>query len=119
MDDAGFIELFTADKPVIFAFHGYRRAIHEVVHGRPDEARFHVRGFNEQGTTTTPFDMVILNGMSRYHLCIEALRRSTLPAEVTAPLIARLNTLITEAVDYSRYHLEDQPEIRNWVWTEA
>ena len=119
MDDAGFVELFTADKPVIFAFHGYRRAIHEVVHGRQDEARFHVRGFNEQGTTTTPFDMVILNGMSRYHLCIEALRRSALPAEVTRPLIARLHALITEAVDYSRQHLEDQPEIRNWVWTAA
>ena len=119
MDDAAFIALFTADKPVIFAFHGYRRAIHEVVHGRADEARFHVRGFNEQGTTTTPFDMVILNGMSRYHLCIEALRRSALPAEVTRPLIARLHALITEAVDYSRQHLEDQPEIRNWVWTAA
>ena len=64
------------DKPVVFAFHGYQRAIHEIVHGRRNAERFHVRGFNEQGTTTTPFDMVVLNEMSRYHLCIEALRRS-------------------------------------------
>ena len=75
MDDDRFVELFTADKPVVFAFHGYQRAIHEIVHGRPHAERFHVRGFNEQGTTTTPFDMVVLNEMSRYHLAIEALRR--------------------------------------------
>ena len=62
--------------PVVFAFHGYQRAIHEIVHGRPNGERFHVHGFNEQGTTTTPFDMVVLNGMSRYHLAVEALRRS-------------------------------------------
>ncbi|MDQ3924936.1 MAG: phosphoketolase family protein, partial [Actinomycetota bacterium] len=66
MDETRFVELFTADKPVVFAFHGYRRAIHEIVHGHVDVDRFHVRGFSEQGTTTTPFDMVVLNGMSRY-----------------------------------------------------
>jgi XFP-like protein len=56
--------------------HGYQRAIHEIVHGHVDVDRFHVRGFSEQGTTTTPFDMVVLNGMSRYHLAAEALRRA-------------------------------------------
>ena len=61
MSETTFIELFTADKPVIFAFHGYQRAIHEVVHGHVNTQRFHVRGFNEQGTTTTPFNMVVLN----------------------------------------------------------
>jgi phosphoketolase len=55
-----FVELFTADKPVVFAFHGYQRAIHEIVHGHPDVDRNHVRGFNEQGTTTTPFQMVVM-----------------------------------------------------------
>ena len=75
MDATQFVDLFTADKPVIFAFHGYQRAIHQIVHGRPHAKRSHVRGFNEQGTTT-PFDMVVLNGMSRYHLCIEALWRA-------------------------------------------
>ena len=71
------MEFFTARAPVVFAFHGYQRAIHAIVHGRPNAERFHVRGFNEQGTTTTPFDMVVLNGMSRYHLAAEALRRSS------------------------------------------
>lgn len=66
MDATRFVDLFTADKPVVFAFHGYQRALHEIVHGRVNAERFHVRGFNEQGTTTTPFDMVVLNGMSRY-----------------------------------------------------
>ena len=61
---------------MVFAFHGYQRAIHEIVHGRANAERFHVRGFNEQGTTTTPFDMVVLNGMSRYHLAIEAIKRA-------------------------------------------
>jgi len=75
LDETTFIELFTADKPVVFAYHGYQRAIHEIVHGRAKASRFHVRGFNEQGTTTTPFDMVVLNEMSRYHLCIVALQR--------------------------------------------
>ena len=74
MDDAAFERAVHAGTPVIFAFHGYQRAIHELVHGRANAERFHVRGFNEEGTTTTPFDMVVLNGMSRYHLCLEALK---------------------------------------------
>ena len=73
--EAQFVELFTADKPVVFAFHGYQRAIHEIVHGHPDVDRIHVRGFNEQGTTTTPFQMVVMNEMSRFHLAAEAIRR--------------------------------------------
>ena len=76
MTDERFVELFTRDKPVVFAFHGYQFAVHQLVHGRPHPARFHVRGFNEQGTTTTPFDMVVLNGMSRYHLAELAIRFS-------------------------------------------
>ena len=75
--DSMFDDLFTADRRSIFAFHGYPRAVHQLVHGRSNPGRFHVRGFSEQGTTTTPFDMVVLNRMSsRYHLAIEALRRS-------------------------------------------
>ncbi len=77
IDEATFIEHFTEDKPVVFAFHGYPRAIHQIIHGRPNAPRFHVRGFNEEGTTTTPFDMVVLNETSRYHLCIEAMRQAT------------------------------------------
>ena len=119
LDETQFVNLFTADRPVIFAFHGYPRALHEIVHGRPNADRFHVRGFNEQGTTTTPFDMVVLNGMSRYHLCIEALRRVPRIREQAQYLIAECNSLISRAVSYSREHLEDVPEITDWVWTDA
>ncbi len=112
-----FVELFTEDKPVVFAFHGYQRAIHEIVHGRPAAARFHVRGFNEQGTTTTPFDMVALNGMSRYHLCIEALRRTSRVGDRAATLIADCRAAIDQAAAYARAHFEDPPEIRDWVWS--
>ena len=71
-----FADLFTDDVDVVMAFHGYARAFHQVVHGRPNAGRFHVRGYNEHGTTTTPFDMVVLNEMSRYHLVLEALSRA-------------------------------------------
>ena len=118
MDDATFIENFTEDKPVVFAFHGYARAIHEIVHGRPDVDRFHVRGFIEEGTTTTPFDMVVLNGMSRYHLCIEAMRRAIRVRGLTPPLIAECNDLLARHKEYVRANLEDMPEVRDWVWTD-
>jgi len=118
LSDAIFIEHFTEDKPVVFAFHGYPRAIHELVHGRSNEARFHVRGYNEEGTTTTPFDMVVLNGMSRYHLCIEAMRRVTRLRGLTPPLIAECNALLAKHKTYVREYLEDMPEVRDWVWTD-
>jgi xylulose-5-phosphate/fructose-6-phosphate phosphoketolase len=116
MDADRFVDLFTADRPVIFAFHGYQRAVHEIVHGRPNPDRFHVRGFNEQGTTTTPFDMVILNGMSRYHLASLAVEFASRIRPQAPRLMAECQRLITEAVEYSRQHLEDSPEIRNWTW---
>ena len=117
MDETQFSTLFTAEAPVIFAFHGYRRAIHQIVHDRVNEERFHVRGFIDQGTTTTPFDMVILNEVSRYHLCIEALRWATRLRQRTPALIAECQSLIAQAIAYAREHMEDPPEIRDWVWT--
>jgi len=119
MDETRFVELFTGDKPIVFAFHGYQRAIHEIVHGRVNVERFHVRGFNEQGTTTTPFDMVILNGMSRYQLAAEALRRVARMQQRAPELIDECQALITKAVAYSREHFEDSPDISDWVWTVA
>jgi xylulose-5-phosphate/fructose-6-phosphate phosphoketolase len=120
MSETDFVDLFTADKPVIFAFHGYQRAVHEIVHGRVRAERFHVRGFNEQGTTTTPFDMVVLNKMSRYHLAMEALRRVQRLSPQASGMITELESLIAKAVAYTHEHLEDLPEIRNWTWsTEA
>ena len=76
MTAPAFVELFTDDVDVVFAFHGYQRAIHQLIHGRPHAERFHVRGFKEEGTTTTPFDMVVRNEISRYHLALEAVRRA-------------------------------------------
>ena len=76
LDDETFIDLFTEDRPVIFAFHGYPRVIHELVHHRPNPGRFHVRGYIEEGRTTTPFDMLVLNRMSRFDLAMAALKRA-------------------------------------------
>jgi xylulose-5-phosphate/fructose-6-phosphate phosphoketolase len=117
MSDERFVELFTADKPVVFAFHGYQFAVHQLVHRRSHPARFHVRGFNEQGTTTTPFDMVVLNGMSRFHLAALALRFSGLTEARVASLTSELNSHIEAAVRHARDHFADPSEIQDWVWT--
>jgi xylulose-5-phosphate/fructose-6-phosphate phosphoketolase len=118
MTTAQFVELFTAEKPVVFAFHGYQRAIHEIVHGHPDVDRIHVRGFNEQGTTTTPFQMCVLNSVSRFHLAAEAIRRVPRLSDRAPGLIADCDTRIQESIAYAHEHLEDPPEIRDWVWTD-
>ena len=116
LEEATFIDLFTAAKPVVFAFHGYQRAIHAIVHGRTRAERFHVRGFMEEGTTTTPFDMVVRNEMSRFHLCMEALRRSDYPQ--AGPLMAWCQDMLARHQAYTREHFEDMPEVRDWVWTD-
>ncbi|HEY2907473.1 MAG TPA: phosphoketolase family protein, partial [Vicinamibacterales bacterium] len=118
MSESRFAELFTADKPVIFAFHGYQRALHAILHGRPRAERFHVRGFNEQGTTTTPFDMVVLNEMSRYHLAMAALRRAPRPDVPADALVAQCRSAIESATAYAHTHFEDPPDIRDWKWTD-
>jgi xylulose-5-phosphate/fructose-6-phosphate phosphoketolase len=119
MDENGFVELFTRSTEVVFAFHGYQRAIHELIHGRPNPERFHVRGFNEEGTTTTPFDMVVLNGMSRYHLSIEALRRAPRMAGRAPQLIEQCEEMLARHERYTRTHLEDMPEVSEWTWSDA
>ena len=89
------------------------------MHGHVDVDRFHVRDFKEQGTTTTPFDMVVMNGTSRYQLAAEALRRSARQREDRTPTpISRCKSLVARATAYSKEHLEDMPEIRDWTWTE-
>ena len=114
-----FDELFTRAAPVVFAFHGYQRAIHEIVHGRPNADRFHVRGFIEEGTTTTPFDMVVKNEMSRYHLCLEAVRRAPQLAGRAGALVAHCEAMLARHEPYIREHLEDMPEVREWTWTDT
>lgn len=111
-----FVELFTADTDVIFAFHGYAGAVHQLVHGRPGPGRFHVRGYREEGTTTTPFDMVVLNQTSRFHLAIEALRRARRPPEDAGALMDQCRAALERHTAHVREHLEDLPEIQGWTW---
>lgn len=117
MGETEFIDLFTADKPVVFAFHGYQRAIHQLVHRRPNPTRFHVKGFQEQGTTTTPFNMVVMNSMSRYHIAIEAVRRAERFQNMADGIVTELRTLIQQATQYAYDHLQDPPEIADWTWS--
>lgn len=117
MSDELFTELFTDNAEVIFAFHGYVRIIHDLVHGRPDPARFHVRGFMEEGTTTTPFDMVVLNQMSRYHLAMEAVKRVPGMHQQSETFLAYCETKLTEHHEFICTYLDDMPEIKNWKWT--
>ena len=119
MSETQFLELFTADKPVIFAFHGYQRALHAIVHGRPRADRFHVRGFNEQGTTTTPFQMVVLNETSRYHIAMAALQRANRSDIASNVLLERCRSALDSATAYAHAHFEDPPEIRDWIWTDV
>jgi xylulose-5-phosphate/fructose-6-phosphate phosphoketolase len=114
MSVEAFDALFTRETDVVFAFHGYPRAIHELMHGRPNAGRFHVRGFVEEGTTTTPFDMVVLNSVSRYHLVMEALRRAKRIPENAAALHDECETMLRRHREYVVEHLEDMPEVRDW-----
>ena len=118
LENDEFIHYFTADKPVIFAFHGYQRAIHQIIHGRPNPERFHVRGYNEEGTTTTPFDMVVRNGVSRYHLCKLTMEFAPRVHALTPPLFQECDDSLAEHQVYIREHLQDLPEIQNWTWTD-
>jgi xylulose-5-phosphate/fructose-6-phosphate phosphoketolase len=116
MDDETFRDLFTDDTDVVFAFHGYPGAVHQLLHGRPRPERFHVRGYAEEGTTTTPFDMVVLNRTSRFHLAIEALRRSRRPPRRRAEHILACEQALARHKAYIVEHFEDLPEIQNWTW---
>jgi xylulose-5-phosphate/fructose-6-phosphate phosphoketolase len=117
LEEAKFIELFTRTKPVVFAFHGYQRAVHAIIHGRTNTERFHVRGFIDEGTTTTPFDMVARNEMSRFHLCMEALRRSGYSQ--AGPLMKWCQEMLAKHQIYIRERFEDMPEVRDWVWSDT
>ena len=117
MDEMSFNALFTEKAPVIFAFHNNRWLIHTLVHGRANEGRFHVHGYIDEGTTTTPFDMVVLNEMSRFHLALDALKHIPRLRVQAAGAIQLFSKKLTEHHNYIREHLEDMPEIRNWQWT--
>jgi len=117
MTEDAFVALFTRDTHVVFSFHGYAGAVHQVLHARPNASRFHVRGYKEEGTTTTPFDMVVLNETSRYHLAIDAIRRSRRALPNAQALIDACSEMLSRHATYVAEHFEDLPEIRDWTWT--
>jgi xylulose-5-phosphate/fructose-6-phosphate phosphoketolase len=113
---AAFDALFTTNRPVIFAYHGYPDLIHRLTYHHTNHDNFHVRGYNEEGTTTTPFDMVMLNDMDRFHLVIDVIDR--VPG--LGPRAAHLRQRMVDARLQTRRHTrasgEDPPEIRDWTW---
>jgi len=111
-----FDQIFTTDKPVIFAYHGYPYLIHRLTYRRTNHDNIHVRGFIEEGTTTTPFDMTVLNELDRYHLALEAIDRVAGLAEKVPEVIDALKAKLIRHHDYVRYYGEDMPEVSNWRW---
>ena len=103
---------------MIFAYHGYPYLIHRLTYSRTNHANFHVHGFEEEGTTTTPFDMVVLNGLDRFHLAIDAIERVPGLNERAAHVKQILKGRLVEHGTYIRRHGEDMPAIRDWHWPE-
>jgi xylulose-5-phosphate/fructose-6-phosphate phosphoketolase len=117
MSDGEFDALFTTDRPVIFAYHGYPLLIHRLTYRRTNHRNLHVRGYKEEGTTTTPFDMVVMNDMDRFHLVIDVIDR--VPG--LGPRAARVRQLMqdkrAEHRAWTRQYGEDMPEVRSWTWS--
>jgi xylulose-5-phosphate/fructose-6-phosphate phosphoketolase len=116
MSDREFDALFTTDRPVIFAYHGYPWLIHRLTYRRTNHPNFHVRGYIEEGTTTTPFDMVVMNNLDRFHLVIDVIDRVPGLGQRAAQLRQDMVDLRTRHWSYVREHGEDLPEVRDWVW---
>jgi xylulose-5-phosphate/fructose-6-phosphate phosphoketolase len=116
LGDADFDALFTRDKPVIFAFHGYPWLIHRLTYRRTNHGNIHVRGYKEEGTITTPFDMTVLNDLDRFHLAMDAIDRLPQTGERGANLKRQLLTRLDAHRQYINLNGQDMPEIRNWQW---
>jgi xylulose-5-phosphate/fructose-6-phosphate phosphoketolase len=116
LSDADFDALFTTNKPVIFAFHGYPWLIHRLTYRRTNHANFHVRGYKEEGTITTPFDMRVLNDLDRFHLVMDTIDRLPQIGAAGIDLKQQLQDKLIEHTQYIEKHGQDLPEIRNWMW---
>ncbi|ODT04539.1 MAG: phosphoketolase [Gemmatimonadetes bacterium SCN 70-22] len=114
--DRDFDTLFTTDRPVIFAYHGYPSLIHRLTYRRTNHGNFHVHGFREEGTTTTPFDMVVLNEVDRFHLVAAVIDRVPKLGAVAAYAKQAIRDKLIEHTQYIAEHGDDMPEIRDWVW---
>jgi xylulose-5-phosphate/fructose-6-phosphate phosphoketolase len=114
--DADFDTIFTVDKPVIFAYHGYPSLVHRLVYRRKIHPNFHVRGYKEEGTTTTPFDMVVINGLDRYHLVQDVIERVPRLQQRCAYVKQAMQDKLIEHKSYIECVGDDMPEVKNWRW---
>ncbi|HLJ48269.1 MAG TPA: phosphoketolase family protein [Bryobacteraceae bacterium] len=116
LSDRDFDSMFTTDRPIVFAFHGYPWLIHRLTYRRHNHDNMHVRGYKEEGTTTTPFDMTVLNDLDRYHLAGDVLDRVPRLRNVAAHVKQELRNRLIEHKLYIAKHGDDMPEIRDWKW---
>jgi xylulose-5-phosphate/fructose-6-phosphate phosphoketolase len=116
LSDADFDVLFTRDKPIIFAFHGYPWLIHRLTYRRASHGNLHVRGYKEEGTTTTPFDMVVRNDLDRFHLVEDVIDRVPKLGARAAYAKQAVRDMLIAHRQYIETHGDDMPEIRGWQW---
>jgi len=119
LSDKEFDSMFTTDNPIIFAFHGYPWLIHRLTYRRTNHKNLHVRGYKEEGTTTTPFDMTVMNDTDRFHLVMDVIERVPKLAKVGAHVKQTMREKLIEHKQYIHEHGQDMPEIRNWKWPYA
>jgi xylulose-5-phosphate/fructose-6-phosphate phosphoketolase len=117
LPDSEFDSLFTTDRPIVFAYHGYPWLIHRLTYRRANHDNLHVRGYKEEGTTTTPFDMVMLNDLDRFHLVIDVIDRVPGLAARAAHVRQEMEDERLRCRAWTREHGEDRPDVRNWAWT--
>jgi len=117
LSDKEFDTLFTTDKPIIFAFHGYPWLIHRLTYRRTNHKNLHVRGYKEEGTTTTPFDMVVLNDLDRFHLVMDVIERVPKLKAIGAHVLQKMLDRLVGHKQYIIEHGDDMPEIREWKWS--
>jgi len=116
LSDIDFDNLFTTDKPAIFAYHAYSWLIHRLTYRRTNHENIHVRGYKEEGTITTPFDMTVLNDLDRFHLVMNTIDRVPTTGDAGVRLKKHLTDKLIEHRQYINEHGQDLPEIRNWKW---
>ena len=117
LSEKEFLSLFTPDKPIIFAYHGYPWLIHRLTYRRKNSANIHARGYKEEGTTTTPFDMTVLNDLDRFHLVMDAADRVPALSDMAPHIRQKMWDKLVEHREYIHRHGEDMPEIVEWTWT--